>query len=63
ESVIGLNRNERSDNPGIRGRNTPEYAISPNILIEQMPEHLKSEQDVVLNEAIQKLNGMLNTPS
>ncbi|WP_217696620.1 hypothetical protein, partial [Photobacterium proteolyticum] len=27
ESVIGLNRNERSDNPGIRGRNTPEYAL------------------------------------
>jgi len=28
ESVIGLNRNERSDNPGIRVRNTPEYAVN-----------------------------------
>ena len=45
------------------GRDFVGFGISPNILIERMPEHLKSEQDVVLNEAIQKLNGMLNTPS
>ncbi|PKH57940.1 peptidase S41 [Shewanella sp. Choline-02u-19] len=37
------------------GREFVGYGISPKIVINRMPEHLKSEKDIVLTSAIQKL--------
>lgn len=43
------------------GREFVGYGISPDILIERLPEHLVREEDVVLHRAIQEVNREMET--
>lgn len=43
------------------GREFVGYGITPDIIVQQTPESLRSEKDVVLNKAVDNLQGILGT--